>query len=241
VIKSKKIKTALYIKKGKGNFSLLSKFLFGQIFLRNKILKQKRYLIDEFRSETENMNFSELWFDNNIPFWFYVLEKKKLFNKKIKGLEIGSFEGRSSYFLLNNLKNLNLDCIDTWEGSKEQVNQNWNTVEKNFDENMSQFKGRYNKFKSKSFDWYNSNKDKINYYDFVYIDGSHYFKDVLLDAQSSWNLLKNGGLMIFDDYLWNFYDNNEENPIFGINQFLKEIKNQFKILYVDTQLFLEKK
>ena len=47
--------------------------------------------------------------------------------------------------------------------------------------------------------------------------------------------------MIFDDYLWNFYDNNEENPIFGINQFLKEIKNQFKILYVDTQLFLEKK
>ena len=37
-------------------------------------------------------------------------------------------------------------------------------------------------------------------YDYIYIDGSHMPKWVLIDAVLSWDLLKKGGLMIFDDY-----------------------------------------
>lgn len=39
-------------------------------------------------------------------------------------------------------------------------------------------------------------------FDLVYIDGSHYSHDVLSDAVLSFPLLKVGGHMLFDDYLW---------------------------------------
>jgi predicted O-methyltransferase YrrM len=39
-------------------------------------------------------------------------------------------------------------------------------------------------------------------FDFIYIDGSHIARDVLIDACMSWPMLKNGGVMVFDDYMW---------------------------------------
>ena len=39
-------------------------------------------------------------------------------------------------------------------------------------------------------------------FDFIYIDGSHIARDVLVDACMSWPLLKNNGIMVFDDYMW---------------------------------------
>ena len=43
---------------------------------------------------------------------------------------------------------------------------------------------------------------KINYFDFIYIDGSHQAPDVLSDAVLGFKLLKIGGVMAFDDYIW---------------------------------------
>ena len=41
------------------------------------------------------------------------------------------------------------------------------------------------------------------YFDWVYVDGSHQAADVLFDAVLSLQLLRVGGVMVFDDYLWN--------------------------------------
>jgi cephalosporin hydroxylase len=43
---------------------------------------------------------------------------------------------------------------------------------------------------------------KKGYFDFIYVDGSHQAADVLTDAVLSFKLLKVGGVMVFDDYLW---------------------------------------
>ena len=43
---------------------------------------------------------------------------------------------------------------------------------------------------------------KKNYFDFIYIDGSHQAPDVLCDAILGFQLLKVNGVMAFDDYLW---------------------------------------
>ena len=43
---------------------------------------------------------------------------------------------------------------------------------------------------------------KSEYFDLIYIDGSHQAPDVLSDAVQGVNLLKIEGVMIFDDYLW---------------------------------------
>ncbi|WP_405054006.1 class I SAM-dependent methyltransferase [Tabrizicola sp.] len=39
-------------------------------------------------------------------------------------------------------------------------------------------------------------------FDMVYVDGSHQAPDVLLDALLGFRLLRVGGLLVFDDYLW---------------------------------------
>jgi len=46
---------------------------------------------------------------------------------------------------------------------------------------------------------------KKNFFDLIYVDGSHQASDVLADAVLSFHLLKNNGVIIFDDYLW--YEN----------------------------------
>ena len=38
--------------------------------------------------------------------------------------------------------------------------------------------------------------------DFIYIDGSHQAADVLSDAVLAFKLLKVGGHLVFDDYIW---------------------------------------
>jgi hypothetical protein len=43
---------------------------------------------------------------------------------------------------------------------------------------------------------------KTNYFDFVYVDGSHQAPDVMCDAVLGFRLLKIDGFMAFDDYLW---------------------------------------
>src|SRR5262249_31505110 len=46
------------------------------------------------------------------------------------------------------------------------------------------------------------NEGKTGYFDLIYVDGSHQCPDVLFDAVVSFKLLRTGGIMLFDDYLW---------------------------------------
>ncbi|PZO55779.1 MAG: hypothetical protein DCF16_01505 [Alphaproteobacteria bacterium] len=39
-------------------------------------------------------------------------------------------------------------------------------------------------------------------YDIAYVDGSHQAPDVLIDSVLAFKLLRVGGIMVFDDYLW---------------------------------------
>lgn len=58
-------------------------------------------------------------------------------------------------------------------------------------------------------------------FDWVYIDGSHRADDTFLDGELVWRLTRQGGLIIFDDYLW---DSQPETSILhpkrGIDAFL---------------------
>jgi hypothetical protein len=54
---------------------------------------------------------------------------------------------------------------------------------------------------------------KGNYFDFIYIDGSHQAPDVLVDAVLAFKLLKVGGTLGFDDYLWSEGTSGDEAPL----------------------------
>ena len=66
-----------------------------------------------------SLDLSGDWFTNNIPYWLWAFNKYKLKNDKVNVLEIGSWEGLSSYFILNELPNARLTCVATWEGADE--------------------------------------------------------------------------------------------------------------------------
>ena len=74
----------------------------------------------------------------------------------------------------------------------------------------------------------------------VYIDGSHHCDDVIIDAIKSFQMLKVGGIMIFDDYLWQYYPRDIDNPAAAINVFLKLKEGSYKVVRVYYQLIIEK-
>ena len=55
------------------------------------------------------------FFVNNINSWLFIFDKHHLLNKKLIGLEIGSYEGRSSLFILKFLDKIKLTCVDTFK------------------------------------------------------------------------------------------------------------------------------
>ena len=133
-----------------------------------------------------------------------------------KVLEIGSYEGAATSFIINNANDCEeIFCVDTWEGGVEHEKMDAKSismkhVEKRFDKNIEiaikEAKSNVNikKIKARSDDALINllSEGKKNYFDFIYVDGSHQAPDVLLDAILSFRLLRVGGVIAFDDYLW---------------------------------------
>ena len=159
-----------------------------------------------------NFEFTTNWFElNGKKVWDFLLPQLN----PSKVLEIGSYEGESTCYLINYLskkESSELYCIDNWTGAIEQKNRgiNMEEVEKRFDNNVkiamnvSSNSIKFTKLKGNSD--INLSKlllDKnINYFDFIYVDGSHQATDVLFDAVMSFKLLRKNGIIAFDDYLW---------------------------------------
>ncbi len=133
-------------------------------------------------------------------------------------LEIGSFEGRSAVWTIENMMEDGgeIVCIDTWEGGAEHTPEDMAGTEARFDHNISAIQRQFYdksviKLKCTSTEALAelianacpmTGTGGFNSFDFIYIDGSHLAKDVLVDACLSWPMLKKGGFMVFDDYAW---------------------------------------
>jgi len=80
----------------------------------------------------------------------------------------------------------------------------------------------------------------INSFDIVYIDGSHAAKDVLTDAVLSWELLRTGGIMIFDDYEWETNLPARSRPQIAIDSFIAVFGDHIEIIHHGYQVMLKK-
>lgn len=69
-----------------------------------------------------------------------------------------------------------------------------------------------------------------NSFDFVYVDGSHRARDVLTDGVMSWNLLKYGGVMAFDDDEWKRGDDEFGWPRRGIDAFESVFRPELRLV-----------
>lgn len=164
-------------------------------------------------------------------------------------LEIGSFEGRSAIWIAENMMQDDdiLRCIDTWEGGEEHGEENMSEVEERFranlivaaeklpDRRIIQQKGTSVRELAR---WLTTDNQ---HFDFIYIDGSHVAKDVLTDACMSWPLLKKGGLMVFDDYMWGPARDILHRPKPAIDAFTNMFAEEAEIIHVGYQLVVRKK
>ena len=166
----------------------------------------------------ENFKFTNNWFNDAAKHqWEKLISQIK--PKKI--LEIGSYEGASTCYLIEKLaqeNSIEIHCIDAWNNEMGDdtdykhygPNIDTSAVESRFRQNTKPAIEKVSKkvdfFIHKGFSDDQLVKllsnDKKNYFDFIYIDGSHLGPDVLCDAVLSFRLLKINGVMAFDDYLW---------------------------------------
>jgi hypothetical protein len=152
-----------------------------------------------------------------IPHWFEVYADKWFRHHladmagkpNLQALQLGAFSGDATIWLLENVltgEGAYLDDVDTWEGTDEPQNLNldWSEVRHLYDVRTKRYTGQglqpltvhhmtTHEFLTGS--W-------TDRYDFIYIDADHHAPAVLSDAVLSWPLLKEGGLLAFDDYLW---------------------------------------
>lgn len=180
--------------------------------------------------------FTNSWFAPHVVPWrelFGSLRPQRL-------LEVGCYEGQATAFMIHVAAEYcdpHLTCVDTWAGSVDLPAEAMAGVEARFDSNVSiaraRTNGRGDFFKIKqpsalalatmiAAGW--------QPFDFIYIDGSHTAPDVLTDAVMAFQLLRVGGVMVFDDYTWCMEPQDRRDPLnmpkFAIDTFVNMFQRQ---------------
>jgi len=165
-------------------------------------------------------------------------------------LEIGSYEGRSACWFLEHIlthPSAKITCIDLFKTIdilvkmlEEEGIQHINTYEENFDWNIRAIGAENKVIKMKGRSQEILRTLPLNHYDCIYIDGSHDAHHVLEDAVLCWPLLKEGGILIFDDYLLENYAQEGHNPRCAIDAFFSVYKDFCIELHKSWQVIVQK-
>jgi predicted O-methyltransferase YrrM len=202
----------------------------------------------------KNYKFTENWFTDD---GLLVLKNLDV-TKELHILEIGSFEGKSTVWFLDNIlqnKNSTITCVDPWMNySQDQDSLNSYFKEENeWDLNERKTKEIFLHNIVESGD---SGKviirqgfsDKVlpsliteqKTYDIIFIDGNHTAPYVMMDSVMSWPLLKKGGIMIFDDYAWGLYKPTTLRPKESVDYFMLSFSDYIEEIYCNDQRVIKK-
>ena len=181
-------------------------------------------------------------FTMHIPNWNMFLSKFRN-EPDLNFLEIGTGNGRSGVWILENIlthSTSKLTTVDIQEKWPYQKGRSFKgiTLEEDIEisirENLQPYintqKCEYIIQDSKLYLKENKQFEK---YDFIYLDGCHEPDYVIYESCLSFQLLKKGGRLLFDDYGWG-------NCRYGIESFLLCFNGKYNLLYKDWQVLIEK-
>ena len=150
-------------------------------------------------------------------------------------LQLGVFAGDATAWLLNNRHIARIDDVDTWQGD-QHVHTDFAHIEAIYDERFKD-EPRVHKHKMLTDDFWATCDQR---YDFIYIDGDHSSYQTLLDALNAWRHLKPGGVMAFDDYLWEAQQNSLNFPKTGVDMFCHLVSADASILAENFQRWIRR-
>lgn len=156
-------------------------------------------------------------------------------------LEVGCFEGRATLWLLENILTHDTSRItvgDVFELHEEfrQLQIQPASIER-FKRNTAEHASKITILTGRSSLTLRALTEPL---DFAYIDGSHRAADVLSDAVLVWPVLKDGGIVAFDDYEWGGGRPEHDRPHDAIDAFLAAHEDQLTVLHKDYQVAVRK-
>lgn len=189
---------------------------------------------------TMDYDFTVDWTSQNYQTWSKILAP--FVNQPgLKFLEIGSFEGRSAAWFLDNILThpmSSMICIDTFDGSAEHAGMpQVPELYQRFTKNMERHKDKVIVKRGMSYDVLRAMTP--GELDLVYIDGSHDPADVLTDGVLAWPLVRSGGLIIFDDYWWAPAPG-RPGPMVAVDGFLASFAARCEVKLKDYQVIIVK-
>ena len=173
------------------------------------------------------------WFKNTVPFF-----ERKCPAGPLRALQIGTYTGDATEWLLSNREIELLYDVDTWEGSEEKQHYelDFHSVESYYDSRFATNKNVI-KFKMTSDEFFNQNKTTFN---FIYIDGSHTSLQTALDGLNAFKVLEQGGVMAFDDYGWREGGKAFLEPKRGIDAFISICEGEIEVIEYGYQVWVKK-
>ena len=138
--------------------------------------------------------FTSDWFSAWIPVWQQHVLPLIAHVDDARWLEVGSYEGRSALWTLDNLlpgKRTSLTCVDAWYPEYEP------TFDANLADrrNVQKLKGRFAVVLPSLLTDAN-----LGSFHGAYLDDSHQEAETIANSDAVWKLLRAGGVLVFDDY-----------------------------------------
>ena len=191
---------------------------------------------------TKEKEFTHDWFTNSALPYFNALKPNLKESNSV--LEIGAFEGRATCWMLENIVGPEgfMYVVEPFTGAADhaEMDIDWKEVRRRFVQNTADMQFRFSLMDTTSeralFDLAASGKS----FDFVYIDGSHRARDVLFDAVAVWPMVRKGGIVLFDDYLWGNRKLPLETPKPAIDAFTTIYGDELEIAVIGYQLGVRK-
>lgn len=184
------------------------------------------------------------WFQAGPHLWPRIKPQMK---QRESFLEIGSYEGRSAVWTVEHMleDNGSITCVDTWEGGEEHAKENMKAVEARFDHNINLARDTFPnreiyKVKATSVDALTGFITGNYKFDFIYIDGSHRGRDVITDSCLAWQVLKPGGILVWDDYLWGDTRDVLHKPKIAIDTFMLLFGEEITPVFVGYQVIIQR-
>jgi predicted O-methyltransferase YrrM len=126
-------------------------------------------------------------------------------------VEVGTWKGTSTAYMgveiINSEKNIKFDCVDPFIAVGDEQPQykiSHADLKNEFIQNMKPLEGHYTLYDIGSLDAVKTYKE--NSLDFVFIDGSHKYEDVVADIKAWLPKIKKGGFLAGHDYSFGWPD-----------------------------------